>query len=386
MTTLIDTARDATWRERAATWVMFLALGTGVGAWAAVLPALRVELDLSDRDLSVVLLAMSTFAVLSSVAAGLVVPRFGTGRATAASAVAVLLAYGLPALAGSLAQLMACAAAMGLATGILEIAVNGHASDVERRWGVPLMSSFHGAFSMGGLFGAGLGGLLASLGVAGQLCLPLAAAGAVVLLAIPALGSGSRAARAAGAGLAWPERTMLGLCVVVLFCFMIEGAMADWSAVYLATVAGAAAGASAAGYAAFSIAMVLGRVFGDGLVRRFGPRRMVFWGGALAFVGLGLAVAVPSPVPASIGFALVGIGAANIVPVVVSAAARLGSSPSAGVAMVTTLGYAGFLGGPPLIGAIATAAGLRVGLAALLVAALLMVFGSREVERRSPGA
>ena len=386
MTTLIDTARDATWRERAATWAMFLALGVEVGAWAAALPALKAGLDLSDRDLSLALLAISVGAVLSGTAAGLAVPRFGTGRGTAAGAVAVILAYGLPALAGSLPQLVACAFAMGLAGGVLEIAVNGHASDVERRWGGPLMSSFHGAFSLGGLFGAGVGGLLAPLGVAGQLCLPLAGGGLLVLLAIPALGPGARTVRLGGGRLAWPERALLGLCAVVLFCFMIEGAMADWSAVYLATVTGAAAGPAAAGYAAFSVAMTLGRTFGDGAVRRLGPRRIVLWGGALAFAGLGLAVAVPSTGPATLGFALVGVGAANIVPVVFSAAARFGSSPSAGVAVVTTVGYAGFLGGPPLIGAVATAAGLRVGLAVLLLAAVLVAAGSRQVERPVPPA
>jgi MFS family permease len=141
-------------------------------------------------------------------------------------------------------------------------------------------------------------------------------------------------------------------------------------------------GAAASGYAAFSIAMAGGRLVGDGVVRALGPKKVVLLGGLIAALGMALAVAVPEPLMAAIGFALVGIGASNVVPVVFSAAGRFGSSPSAGVAMVATVGYAGFLGGPPVIGAVATMAGLRTALGLLLVVALLVALGSLSIEKR----
>jgi MFS family permease len=128
----------------------------------------------------------------------------------------------------------------------------------------------------------------------------------------------------------------------------------------------------AAGYAAFSAAMLVGRLFGDGVVRSLGSARVVRMGGAMAAVGLLLAVAVPSPDSAVVGFALVGFGLSNVVPVIFSAAGRLAASPATGIAMTATTGYAGLLAGPPLIGAIASAAGLRAGIALLAVGAAVV--------------
>ena len=387
MTTLIQAKRDATWRERAATVSVFLALGLGVGAWAAALPSLKLTLSLSDRDLSLALLGVSVGSVLSTIATGAIAPRFGTGRSTGVAALAAMMAFALPALAGSLGQLSACGFMIGVTCGALDIAVNGHASEIERRWNSPIMSSFHAAFSAGGLIGSALGGFLVSTGwgLHGQLWLPLAGAMLLVLVALPWLGTGARDTETHGTGLAWPERAAAGLCAIALFCFMIEGAVADWSGVYLSTVTGAGVGMAAAGYAAFSTTMVGGRLVGDWVVRALGPRRVVVYGGATAAVGMALAVLVPQPVPTAVGFALVGLGAANVVPVLFSAAGRFGSSPSAGVAMVATFGYAGFLGGPPLIGAVATWAGLRAGLALLFFASLSVALGGLRVEGRAPG-
>ena len=128
--------------------------------------------------------------------------------------------------------------------------------------------------------------------------------------------------------------------------------------------------------------MVTGRLVGDRVVRVLGAGRVVVAGGLVAAVGIALAILVPQPFPAAAGFALVGLGAANVIPVAFSAAGRFGSSPSAGVAMVATVGYAGFISGPPLIGAVATWVGLRGGLALLLVAAVLTALGGFSVEAR----
>lgn len=387
MTVLASAARTATWRERSATLAVFLGLGIWIGVWAAAVPVLKTRLSLTDSELSLALLAVASGAVVSTIAAGALVPRIGTGRAMAAAGLATVAAMALPALAGSLAQFVICALVLGLSIGAIDIAANGHASDVEQRWGAPIMSSFHAAFSAGGLIGSAVSGALAGagFGLAEQMWVPLAATLPLVLLAVPALGPGARDPAGGGVSLALPERAAAGLCVTVAFIFMVEGAMIDWSGVYLSTVTGASTAGAAAGYAAFSLAMAGGRGVGDIVVRALGPRRVVVWGGLLAATGIALAVVVPRPGVAAVGFALVGIGAANVVPVVFSAAGRFKSSPSAGVAMVATVGYVGFIGGPPLIGGVATVLGLRGALALLVAASLLVALGGLDRALRRVG-
>ena len=380
--------RGVTLAERAATFTIFLALGVGVGAWAAALPALKLQLDMSDRGLSLALFGLAIGSVLSSVAAGVIAPRLGTGRATGVASLAVVAALFLPPWAGTLPQFIGLTFVVGLAVGALDVSMNGHAGAIEQRSGGPMMSSFHAAFSLGGLVGSALGGAIAWLGwgTGPQLWIPVALAGACNLLALPWLGRGQKR-RGGGLGMAWPRRAMLGLCAIILFCFVIEGAMADWSAVYLSTVAGSSVAVAATAYAAFSITMAAGRFVGDRCVSILGPRWVVVAGGVLALAGLGLAVALPIPLPAAIGFALVGIGLANVAPVVFSAAARSGTSPAAGVATVATVGYAGFLSGPPVIGAIASVAGLRTAIGCLtLAAAVTTLLALTTIKDRSaPG-
>ena len=368
MTTVIDVPRSATWTQRGTTSVIFLALGVSGGAWAAALPGIKAGLSLSDRQLSVALLGVALASVLATVTAGALAPRIGTGRATAGAALALAVTTVLPAFAQSLPQLFGFCALFGLTIGFLDVAMNGHASEVEQRWGQAIMSSFHGAFSLGGLIGAALGGLLATagFGTVGQLGLPAILVGCLALASVPGLGAGSRSS-AGESGLAWPERAAWGICAVAFLCLIVEGAVADWSAVYLATVVNVAQGAAASAFAAFSVAMTIGRLTGDQIVRWLGARLVVTGGGVLAAVGLGVAVAFPSFAPATIGFALVGLGLANVAPTVFSAAGRFGRSPAAGLGMVVSFGYVGFISGPPFIGSVATAFDLRTALGLLVV-------------------
>lgn len=374
MTAAALPTRDASWAERGSTIAIFLALGIAVGAWAAVLPALKTTLALSDRDLSFALLAVAVGSVISTVSAGALTPRIGTGRATAGASVVLALGTVLPALAGNLGALIGLSFLFGVSMGFLDVSMNGHASEVERRWGRAIMSSFHGAFSLGGLAGATLGGLIAAagLGPMAQLGIPAAMIGCLVVVAAFGLGPGARS-EAHETGLAWPERAAWGLCVVALLCLLVEGAMGDWSAVYLATIVRVSDAAAASGYAAFSIAMTFGRLVGDQVVRRLGPRPVVIGGGAVAAAGLALSVAVPEFMPATVGFATVGLGLSNVAPTVFSAAGRFGRTPAAGIAMVVGLGYLGFISGPPLIGAVASLFDLRIALAFLVACAAAMV-------------
>ena len=163
--------------------------------------------------------------------------------------------------------------------------------------------------------------------------------------------------------------------------------MADWSAIFLTSVSGSSVAMAATGYAAFAVAMAAGRFAGDWVVARFGASQVLIWGGGLAAGGLALAVTFPTPLVVAFGFAAVGVGLSNVVPVLFSVAARAGSTPAAGIAPVASCGYAGFLSGPPLIGFVASLAGLKVGLGCLVPAALIvMVLGRIAVrEPQSEG-
>lgn len=388
MTIVMTAGRDASWRERAATLAVFMALGLSVGTWAAAMPALKAAFALDAAGLSLMLLALSIASVMATVTMGFVVPRIGTAPATVLAAIAMVASVGLPGLAQTYGQLLASGAVIGFAAGSLEVAVNGHASGIEHRWGSSIMSSFHAAFSIGGLVGAVLGGVVswAGAGLQGQLWLPLLGGAALVIAARPALGPGVKNEPGPPAPFALPGRALLFLSIVAMLSYLLEGALADWSAVYLTSVAGAAPWIAASGYAAFSVTMAISRLTGDGIVNRLGPQRVVAFGGLLAAGGLSLAVLVPSPVPVAIGFALVGIGAANSVPVVFSQAGRMAATPAAGIATVSTCGFAGFVGGPPAIGALATWAGLRVGFGALILATLLIAVAAIGIRADQPTA
>jgi fucose permease len=373
---------------RAATTAVFLANGFGIGAWAASIPHLKEAFRLDDGQLSGILLAFAVGAVASMPAAGALVPRSGSGRATRWAGIAFGLALALPYLAPHAGLLAGSALLLGAANGAMDVAMNAHGSLVERHAGRPMMSSFHAAFSIGGLLGAGGRGLAASLGIGVDGWLPLLV---VVLLVVSATGGLARGtvtddgATARGAAVSrgdlrqsFPGPAIVTLAAVALLCMLVEGAMADWSAVYIAGSVPNAGGVAAAGYAAFSLAMAGGRLLGDRTVRAFGDTRVVRVGGGLAVSGLVIATLFPG-VPAIAGFGLVGAGLSNVVPVVFRAAGRAGATVAGGVAMAATAGYAGFLIGPPVIGAIASVASLRVAIGALAISAALVVAAAGAV-------
>ncbi len=347
-------------RQRWATFTVFLANGCGIGGWAAAIPELKRDLALGDGQLSLVLLAVALGAMLTMPFAGVLVPRAGgTGRLTRYSILAFILVLAWPGAAPSLGWLLPCALLLGACNGLIDVSMNAHASDVESRWERPLMSSFHAAFSLGGFVGAGLGAWALHLGASALLVL-LAAGGVALLLALPAalaLDEGDRSP--VSHALRLPDRRVLALGLIALGCLMLEGAMTDWSAVYLDQVGGATPVVATLGYAAFSLTMLIGRLFGDGIRGRFGGPQVIFGGALLATLGLALAVILPAPWTAILGFALVGLGLSNVVPAAFSAAGQVAETPAAGIAMTATAGYLGFLLGPPLIGAVAGQVGLR---------------------------
>lgn len=367
--------------QRVAVAAVFFANGLGIGAWAGALPLLKSTLGLGDGALSLVLLGFAAGAVVSMPVTGALAPRWGSGRTTWLAGLAFAAALALPPLAGGLLALMAAAFILGASNGALDVSMNAHASQIEGRWGRPIMSSFHAAFSIGGLTGAALAGFLVAVEPQAVLWMPATIAVVLVAGFAPDLGPGERMIAADGPRFVRPGRAALALCAVALICMLIEGAMADWSAVYLATVGGSPVSVAAAGYAGFSLAMALGRLFGDRFVHRLGGPQVIRRGALLAAAGLVLATLSPGW-PSILGFTLVGIGLSNVVPAVFSAAGRMGASSATGIAMAASAGYAGFLAGPPIIGSIATLSSLRVGIALLAFAALAVALLANAARQR----
>lgn len=370
-------------KERIATIGVFLANGFGIGAWAVEVPRIKESLALSDTALGIALFAFALGAIVAMPLAAQLAPRFGSGRATSLLGAAFVVALPLPAFAPGMAALCIVLFILGAANGALDVSMNGHASTIETQWRSPIMSSFHAAWSAGGLLGAATGALLqkGGVGVIGGLLLPGVVIGIVIvaaaLLALRDLGP--RAA-ASSSGFAWPSGGVMKLAMLAFLCMLVEGAVADWSAVYLRSTLNQEASVAAVGYSAFALSMAACRIVGDVSVRRFGSSKVVALGGLIAVAGLALVLSLPTVLTACVGFAMVGIGLANIVPVIFSAAGRSTDTPAIGVSMAATAGYAGFLIGPPLIGLGAGWLGLRLALCVLvLAAAIVCLLGGRAV-------
>jgi MFS family permease len=356
---------------RAAVLAVFFTNGVVIGTWVVRIPAIKDRLSLSEGLLGVVLLGAAVGALVAMPVVGALVSRFGSRRIVGVSALALTVALLTPGLAPSLPLLVLAVALLGAANGGLDVAMNAQAVAVEQGYGRSIMSSFHAAWSFGGLGGAALGGLLASWGIG-----PLPHFSAVAVLATIAfvaaygalLPSAADASEEGTPAFARPTRALLGLGIISFCVLLGEGAMGDWSAVYLDDTLRTGPGFAAAGYAAFSLSMAFGRLFGDRFTELLGPVTLVRTCGAIAAVGLGIALAAAQPLVALAGFACAGAGFSIVFPTALSAAGRTGGPTGPALAAVTTAAYTGFLVGPPFIGFLAELTGL--GYSLYLVVAL----------------
>jgi len=358
---------------------VFFANGVVIGTWVVRIPAVKERLGLGDGLLGLALLGAAVGALVAMPLVGALVSRFGSRRVVGTTALLLSLSLVTPALAPNLFLLVPALMLLGAANGGLDVSMNAQAVVVERGYGRPIMSSFHAAWSFGGLAGAALGGLLASLGVG-----PLPHFSAVaVLSAITFVGayrallpSHADASEEGAPAFARPTRALFGLGIISFCVLLGEGAMGDWSAVYLNNTLGTGPGFAAAGYAAFSVSMAFGRLFGDRLTERLGSATLVRSCGALAAVGLGTALSVRQPLVALLGFACAGAGFSIVFPAAFSAAGRTeGMTTGPALAAVSTAAYTGFLVGPPFIGFLAELTGLGYALYLVVVlSAAIVVF------------
>lgn len=388
-------------RARLANRVQFLALGTLVGTWGAHIPSVKARYALGDGILSLVLLATAAGAVLSLFFAGRIVGRFGARTAAAASAVVMSALLGVVLDYPTVGALLPAMLVFGASMSLFDVAINTEGSELESR-GRPIMSNLHGMFSVGGMTGAGLTSWLLHAGVAPRMQLfgicSVAALTALVaargMLASHAADAGSGDGDGDGAGnrgsgqahFAWPRGLLLVIGLLIFAGMTAEGVMYDWCVLYLKQEIGMPQAMAALGYAAFAGAMALSRFGGDRLRARYSERALLRFGSGLAAVSMAIVLLAAQPWVALIGFMLVGAGLAPVAPILFNAATRVpGVSRAAAIASVTSIGYIGFIIGPPLIGSIATTSSLTLALGVVVLASALLAFGARWVPEQGAG-
>lgn len=372
---------------RAAITALFFVNGMAMASWFVRIPAIKSGLGISAGELSIALLSVAVGSILMMGLASRLVERFGASRVLMGGAPLLCVGLSLPALAPSLFALCMAGLVLGAGNGLMNVSLNSRASELEREYGRPIMSSFHALFSVGGFVAATLGGVVASLGVAAPLHLPItavalafASAALFPLLARDGRGETEAETSADGADgrFSLPSPTIL-LLGVVGFCMLFgEGAMADWSAVYLREM-GTTEGVAAAGYALFSLAMAAGRFSGDKLTEVLGAASLVRLGGMLGALGLAVVLFSGWAPLALLGFLVVGLGFSTVFPLALSAAGEAGRTPSAAIAFVSACGYGGFLLGPPVIGFFAELTSLTVSLATVIVLSVMVAIAANVV-------
>lgn len=377
--------------SRFAISAIFFVNGFILASWVARIPAVSQRLELSSAELGIALLGMAVGALLAFPVTGYLIARFSSAQVTTAFGLALGLTLPLLAVASNLPLLFFSLMLFGSSNGGMDVAMNAQGVEVEKTLEKPILNSLHGFFSLGGLVGASLGGGIAALGVGPLthfLTVTVVALGAIFWLGGRLLPDAPQQTQTAAAPVfALPPRALWGLGVVAFCAASGEGAMADWSALYLHESLGTTTGLAALGYAAFSLTMLIGRFSGDFLVTRFGPAVIVRAGGAVAAIGLAAGLLLGTPVAAIFGFGAVGLGLSVIVPLVFSAAGYHPEIPrGTAVAAVATMGYGGFLVGPPLLGWLAQLSSLRLALFVIVLLGALIVVLAPAARRESLSA
>lgn len=370
--------RHATW----ATMALFFVAGATFATWGIHIPTIRERFGLSDASLSLAMFAVAGGAILVIGRLGRQITRLGSRRSALISGVIFALTTAGILLMPNFVALLAVLMMFGIANAGFDVAMNAQAATVEATHAKPIMSMLHGMFSLGGMVGAALGGWVLALGMTPEMHvigMALITAAASVLTQPMLLKDAIPAQEEVPHG--GHSRMLLILGTLAFLGLLGEGAMYDWSTIYMRDIAGAAAASASAGYAIFSGGMALARFGGDAVRKRLGAPRLLTWSAWLGFIGMMLAVAFPTPWTTLLGFALMGVGAANMVPIFFVTAARLpGIAPAEAIAHVARLAYVGMLLGPVIIGGVSHISNLRVGLGVIALSmGVIAIFGARSI-------
>lgn len=378
--TAVSAAAVPAGREQMATRALFFVAGFASAAWAALVPFAKLNTGVNDGVLGLLLLCLGGGALVAMPLTGVLTTRFGCRKVMTVSV--VLLSVTLPLLAeinhtGLLALTLIV---FGMGIGITDCAMNIQAIIVEKAAPRPMMSGFHGFYSIGGIAGAGA---MSGFMLAGMGALQAAAAVMVIcllLLAFSYKGMLDYAWPPEGPAFAVPRGAVLLIGIICFATFLAEGSVLDWSAVFLTEYRNVPESMGGLGFACFAVLMSLGRLTGDKIVAVLGRPQVVLWGALLAAGGLLLSVLSDNWLMALTGYGLIGLGCANVVPVMFSAIGRQTSMPQAvAVPAVTTLGYLGILAGPASVGLIAYRFTLPAALLAVVALLLLVALLSRKV-------
>jgi predicted MFS family arabinose efflux permease len=374
-------------KHRVSTRLAFLAAGMAMSSWAPLVPYAQARTGVEAAQLGLLLLCLGIGSLLAMPLTGMLAARFGCRKVIMWSGLGCCAVFPFLAIAPSAPWLAATLFLFGATIGTLDVAMNVQAVIVEKDHGGALMSGFHGLFSVGGIVGAGS---MSAMLWAGLDIVPASLAMTVAVVAV-LLAAAPNLLREAPAGerdaplLVLPRGAVVLIGFLCLVVFLAEGAILDWSAVLL-TNGGMSGAQGGLGYAAFAVAMTIGRLNGDKVVQRWGGRRVLLLGGMASALGFAIVVAAPSAWLALAGFVLIGAGASNIVPVLFTAAGSQRDMPaSLAVSAISTIGYAGILAGPGLIGFVAHAVGLQWAFAGLAGGMLLVAFSGRSAAPAASG-
>jgi len=386
----VHRALPATTRRRArlATMALFFIAGLMYASWGIHVPTVRDRFHLSPALLSCALFAVAGGSIAAMTTIGGWIARVGTRRACLTGGLTMSVCGALVLVVPTFWLLLVVLAFFGVGMATLDVAMNAEASAVEESLGRPIMSSLHGMFSLGGMAGAAIGGALLARGMPSALHFALAAAFSALVLVVscpavlphvphPTHGEHART------GNRWRTPALWALGAIALIALIAEGAMYDWATVYMRDVVVATPALASAAYAAFSGGMAAARFAGDTVRKRFGAPQLVMASASLACAGMICALVLPFAFTALAGFTLMGLGLANMMPVLFAAAARVkGIHAAEGLAHVAGIAYFGLLFGPVVIGGITQVTNLTVGLAVVALCAALIAWAAPKVLHR----
>lgn len=368
---------------RIAVSAFFFIAGLTFATWASRIPDIKTQLQLSDARLGAVLFALPAGLMTSLLFAGWLVARLGSRKVMITAAVLYPVFLVLLGISSSTWQLATGLFFFGLSSNLVNIAMNTQAVDVEAMYGRSVMASFHGLWSIAGFTGAAIGTLLVSAGIVPWVHFLIILAAALMLIA--AFYKFTLPADTVSAGkqpfFVKPDKYILNLGLIAFCSMLCEGAMADWSGVYFQNIVHSPKEWITLGYVAFTASMATGRFLGDALVTKLGIKKVLQLSATLISAGLFVSILFPYMATAVIGFLMVGLGVSSVVPLIYSLAGKSGTmQPGLALAAVSSISFLGFLIGPPLIGFISEAAGLRFSFALIAVIGLFPAILANKVK------
>jgi MFS family permease len=373
---------------RVAVGTLFFLQGICFATWASRIPSIQQKLAISDALLGVVLFALPVGSMLSLLFSGALVARYGSKKVAVNALLLYSIALPFIGLAANVVLLIPALVLFGMAGNIANIAINTQAVHVEAKYGRSIMASFHGLWSLAGFSAAGIGTVMIANTV-----LPLTHFILITTLIVAGVAvcfnyllTDEEKATTSNRLFVKPDASLVRLGVIA-FCSMIcEGAMFDWSGIYFQKVVQAEKAWIGAGYTAFMCAMAMGRFVADWIANRWSFRNTIAVSGLLITSGLGIAVAAPFVIPSIIGFLIVGFGVSSVIPLVYSEAGKSKvASPGMALTAVSSIGFLGFLVGPPLIGVVAGLFSLRVSLLIIAFMGIAVTFIVRQPTQKISG-